>query len=245
MAIPVSTAYALLKSPNATSTASFALDRPRRRTSSSSIDVVVDRRRHRRRRRHRHRAPPPATNATNATNAMTKDNMKALWMPFTPNKLFKSSDRPRVLARAKGTRPPPLAPRQLPPPIGNSRGAVFGTFAPQNSPTHPPLLCIPLPGFLRSSKTRAGMHYWTTDGCRILDGTSGLWCSNAGHCTDSIVKATQDQLSTLDFAPSFLFGHDKVVRVRVPPREQNSYRDPWVSRTYSSPCAARHRWITH
>ena len=53
------------------------------------------------------------------------------------------------------------------------------------------------------------MHYWTTDGRRILDGTAGLWCSNAGHCPDPIVKATQEQLSTLDFAPSFLFGHDK------------------------------------
>jgi beta-alanine--pyruvate transaminase len=26
------------------------------------------------------------------------------------------------------------------------------------------------------------MHYWDVAGNRILDGTSGLWCSNAGHC---------------------------------------------------------------
>ena len=26
-----------------------------------------------------------------------------------------------------------------------------------------------------------GMHYWTHDGRQILDGTSGLWCVNAGH----------------------------------------------------------------
>jgi len=53
------------------------------------------------------------------------------------------------------------------------------------------------------------MHYWTTDGRQILDGTAGLWCSNAGHCPDPIVKATQDQLATLDFGPSFLFSHPK------------------------------------
>ena len=53
------------------------------------------------------------------------------------------------------------------------------------------------------------MHYWTTDGRRILDGTAGLWCSNAGHCPDPIVRATQDQLATLDFGPSFLFSHPK------------------------------------
>ena len=53
------------------------------------------------------------------------------------------------------------------------------------------------------------MHYWTTDGRRILDGTAGLWCSNAGHCPDPIVKAAQDQLAALDYAPSFLFSHPK------------------------------------
>ena len=26
-----------------------------------------------------------------------------------------------------------------------------------------------------------GMYYWTADGRKILDGTAGLWCVNAGH----------------------------------------------------------------
>lgn len=91
----------------------------------------------------------------NNNNSHNDNSMKALWMPFTPNKLFKSSNKPRVLAKAKG------------------------------------------------------MYYWTTDGRQILDGTAGLWCSNAGHCPDSIVDATQKQLATLDFSPSFLFSHPK------------------------------------
>jgi len=51
------------------------------------------------------------------------------------------------------------------------------------------------------------MHYYTPDGKAILDGTAGLWCSNAGHTRDAIVDAIQKQAANLDFAPSFQFGH--------------------------------------
>ncbi len=53
------------------------------------------------------------------------------------------------------------------------------------------------------------MHYITDDGRRILDGTSGLWCVNAGHCRPKIVEAIQKQAATLDFAGTFQMGHDK------------------------------------
>lgn len=52
-----------------------------------------------------------------------------------------------------------------------------------------------------------GMHYVTNDGRRVLDGTSGLWCVNAGHCRPRIVEAIQKQAATLDFAGSFQMGH--------------------------------------
>jgi beta-alanine--pyruvate transaminase len=54
------------------------------------------------------------------------------------------------------------------------------------------------------------MHYYSIDGRPILDGTAGLWCSNAGHCRDRIVAAIQAQAAELDFAPTFQFGHPKV-----------------------------------
>ena len=38
-----------------------------------------------------------------------------------------------------------------------------------------------------------GMHYWTPEGRRILDGFSGLWCCNAGHSRKPIVEAIQRQ----------------------------------------------------
>ncbi len=53
----------------------------------------------------------------------------------------------------------------------------------------------------------AGMHYTTDDGRRILDGTAGLWCVNAGHCREPIVRAIQEQAAALDYAPGFQMGH--------------------------------------
>jgi beta-alanine--pyruvate transaminase len=53
------------------------------------------------------------------------------------------------------------------------------------------------------------MHYYRTDGCAVLDGTAGLWCTNAGHNRDPIVQAIQRQAAELDYAPAFQFSHPK------------------------------------
>src|ERR1044072_3315266 len=52
-----------------------------------------------------------------------------------------------------------------------------------------------------------GMHYWTPDGRKVLDGCAGLWCVNAGHGRKEIVSAVTEQMSTLDYAPTFQMGH--------------------------------------
>ena len=52
-----------------------------------------------------------------------------------------------------------------------------------------------------------GMHYWTADGRKILDGIAGLWCVNAGHGRREIAEAVHRQLETLDYAPPFQMGH--------------------------------------
>jgi beta-alanine--pyruvate transaminase len=54
-----------------------------------------------------------------------------------------------------------------------------------------------------------GVHYVTGDGRRVLDGTSGLWCVNAGHCRPKIVEAIRKQAETLDFAGTFQMGHTR------------------------------------
>jgi beta-alanine--pyruvate transaminase len=51
------------------------------------------------------------------------------------------------------------------------------------------------------------MHYLTPDGRRVLDGTAGLWCVNAGHGRREVADAVRDALLTLDYAPPFQMGH--------------------------------------
>ncbi|MEX0404851.1 aspartate aminotransferase family protein [Aquibium sp. LZ166] len=60
------------------------------------------------------------------------------------------------------------------------------------------------PRMLASAKD---MHYTTTDGRKILDGTAGLWCVNAGHCRPKITEAIAHQAGELDYAPAFQMGH--------------------------------------
>ena len=36
-----------------------------------------------------------------------------------------------------------------------------------------------------------GVHLTTSDDKQLLDAMSGLWCVNAGHCREKIVKAVQ------------------------------------------------------
>ena len=55
-----------------------------------------------------------------------------------------------------------------------------------------------------------GMHYFKPDGTKVIDATSGLFCVNAGHCREPIVKAIQEMAAKLDYAPAFQYGHPKV-----------------------------------
>jgi len=54
-----------------------------------------------------------------------------------------------------------------------------------------------------------GLHYTTAEGRKVLDGTAGLWCCNAGHSHPKIVAAIQAQAAEMDYAPAFQMGHPK------------------------------------
>jgi beta-alanine--pyruvate transaminase len=54
-----------------------------------------------------------------------------------------------------------------------------------------------------------GMYYFTPQDRPVLDGTAGLWCTNAGHNRDPIVAAIAQQAETLDYAPAFQFAHSE------------------------------------
>ena len=60
------------------------------------------------------------------------------------------------------------------------------------------------PRMLASAK---GMYYTSGDGRQILDGTSGLWCVNAGHGRPEIAAAIAEQAAQMDYAPSFQLSH--------------------------------------
>ncbi|HEX2887835.1 aspartate aminotransferase family protein [Vineibacter terrae] len=54
-----------------------------------------------------------------------------------------------------------------------------------------------------------GVHYWTPEGRKVIDGTAGLWCVNAGHGREEIKQAIAAQLEEMDYAPTFQMGHPK------------------------------------
>jgi len=84
-------------------------------------------------------------------NERINDDLAAYWMPFTPNKGFKSN--PKLLVSADG------------------------------------------------------LYYTTSDGRRVFDGSSGLWCCALGHNQPKIVEAIRDQAGKLDYSTSFGYAH--------------------------------------
>ncbi|MFN2165739.1 MAG: aminotransferase class III-fold pyridoxal phosphate-dependent enzyme, partial [Anaerolineae bacterium] len=47
------------------------------------------------------------------------------------------------------------------------------------------------------------IYIYTSDGHRMLDGMSGLWCCNLGYSQTAIVEAITEQLQTLPFYNNF------------------------------------------
>jgi beta-alanine--pyruvate transaminase len=54
-----------------------------------------------------------------------------------------------------------------------------------------------------------GVHYFTPEGRRVLDGSSGLFCTPLGHGRREIADAVHEQLLTLDYTPTFTRAHPK------------------------------------
>jgi beta-alanine--pyruvate transaminase len=51
-----------------------------------------------------------------------------------------------------------------------------------------------------------GVHYFNTQGERLLDGSSGLYCIPLGHGRREIREAVTKQMEELDYAPPFQYG---------------------------------------
>ena len=53
----------------------------------------------------------------------------------------------------------------------------------------------------------SGAYLTDSEGRKIFDGLSGLWCSGLGHGRREITEAVSRQVGKLDYAPAFQFGH--------------------------------------
>tara|TARA_B100000586_G_scaffold52508_3_gene35260 strand:- start:12421 stop:13656 length:1236 start_codon:yes stop_codon:yes gene_type:complete len=62
-------------------------------------------------------------------------------------------------------------------------------------------------------KSAQGLYYTTIDDRQIMDGMSGLWCCNAGHCHPHIVEAIRQAAGELDYSPAFQMGHPGIFRL--------------------------------
>ncbi|HEY1858491.1 aspartate aminotransferase family protein [Acidocella sp.] len=58
-----------------------------------------------------------------------------------------------------------------------------------------------------------GVYYWNTQGDRLLDGSSGLYCIPLGHGRREIREAVAKQMETLDYAPPFQYGTPEAFRL--------------------------------
>jgi beta-alanine--pyruvate transaminase len=52
-----------------------------------------------------------------------------------------------------------------------------------------------------------GSYYWSTEGEKLFDALSGLWCSGLGHRHPKIVEAVKQQLDSVDYSPAFQMGY--------------------------------------
>jgi len=52
-----------------------------------------------------------------------------------------------------------------------------------------------------------GAYFTDSDGRKVFDGLSGLWCTGLGHGRPEITEAVSRQMARLDYAPAFQFGH--------------------------------------
>jgi beta-alanine--pyruvate transaminase len=66
------------------------------------------------------------------------------------------------------------------------------------------------PRIITSAK---GRYYTDSEGRKIFDGLSGLWTCGLGHSVPEINEAVAEQIKTLDYSPSFQFGHPKAFQL--------------------------------
>src|SRR5258705_2860939 len=107
--------------------------------------------------------------------------------------------RARHRKATRETKAMPSAPAQRASAVPNDLEAYWLPFTPNRAFKAAPRLIA----------RAKDMHYYTPDGRAVLDGTAGMWCTNAGHNRDPIVAAIQAEAAELDYGPAFQIAHPK------------------------------------
>ncbi|MEO6066150.1 MAG: aminotransferase class III-fold pyridoxal phosphate-dependent enzyme, partial [Lysobacterales bacterium] len=58
-----------------------------------------------------------------------------------------------------------------------------------------------------------GAYYTTSEGQKLFDGLSGLWCCGLGHGDPRIVAAVKRQLDQMDYVPAFQVANPETFRL--------------------------------
>ncbi len=114
-------------------------------------------------------------------------------MPTTPSAKSGTASRKKAMAAQAQRTPSQTAPAR------NDLSAYWVPFTPNRQFKAAPRL-------IAKAKD---MHYEMTDGRKLLDGSAGLWCVNAGHCRDEIADAIALQAHEMDYATAFQMSHPK------------------------------------
>jgi beta-alanine--pyruvate transaminase len=88
---------------------------------------------------------------------------------------------------------------KAPAPLQISMDEYWMPFTPNRDFKHDPKMVV----------RAEGMYLWSDRGEKILDGSAGLFCVNAGHSRREIADAVGAQLRELDFIAPFTRGHPK------------------------------------
>ena len=88
---------------------------------------------------------------------------------------------------------------KAPAPLQISMDEYWMPFTPNRDFKHDPKMVV----------RAEGMYLWSDRGEKILDGSAGLFCVNAGHGRREIADAVGAQLRELDFIAPFTRGHPK------------------------------------
>jgi len=67
----------------------------------------------------------------------------------------------------------------------------------------------------RILESAEGLYFTAEGGHRVIDGSSGLWCSALGHNHPKVTVAIREQAGKLDYSTAFNFAHSDAFELAI------------------------------